>query len=161
MGNNNSPSQWAIAPSPATVTVRAGAGASGSDRVELIWSSGQIVETWLEVTVAANAHTGLTSPDVFYFGNAVGDSGLGDTASYALVNIIDESGVRNNPQLPINNIPLSNFYDFNRDGSVNSLDEAIARANPTNPANAVRYIAIGSLPTRAGGRAASRTFEGD
>ena len=63
-----------------------GAGVSGSDRVELIWPAGQLAQTWLEVTVAANSHTRLAQPDVFYFGNAVGDSGLGDTVLNALVN---------------------------------------------------------------------------
>ena len=80
------------------------------------------------MTVAANSHTGLTAPDIFYFGNAVGDSGLGDTALYALVNSVDESGARNNPKFLFNNIPITNIYDFNRDGSVNSVDEAIARS---------------------------------
>ena len=39
---------------------------------------------WLQVTVLANDKTGLPQPDVFYFGNAVGESG--DSPFYALVN---------------------------------------------------------------------------
>ncbi len=144
MGNNNSPGQWAAAPAPATVTVRAGAGISGSDRVELIWSAGQLAKTWLQVTLAADSHTNLAEPDVFYFGHAMGDSGLGDTVSYALVNNIDEAGVRTDPQFVFNNIPITNIYDYNRDGSVNSIDEAISRANPTDPSNATRYLNISS-----------------
>ena len=144
MGNDNTPGQWAVAPNPATVTVRSGAGVSGSDRVELIWNADQLANTWLEVTVVANANTGLAAVDVFYFGNAVGDSGLGDTVLFALVNSIDESGPRSNPQLLFNNIPITNIYDYNRDGSVNSADESIARTNPTNPTDAVRYINVWS-----------------
>jgi hypothetical protein len=146
MGNNNSPAQWAVAPSPVTVLVRSGAGVSGSARVELIWPLDQLADTWLEVTVAANSRTRLVEPDVFYFGNAQGDSGLGDTVFYALVNSADEAGPRNNPQLQFNNIPITNIYDYNRDGSVNSADEAIARMNPTNPANAVKYLDIDAAP---------------
>jgi hypothetical protein len=142
MGNSNTPGQWAIAPTPATVTVRSGAGVSGSDRVELIWNADQLAKTWLEVTVAANSNTGLAAADAFYFGNAVGDSGQGDTVLYALVTSVDEAGSRNNPQFLFNNIPITNIYDYNRDGSVSSIDEAIARANPTNPTDAVRYISV-------------------
>src|SRR5262249_15069294 len=60
LGNTNTPSSWATAPSPSIVSVRAGAGVSGSDRVELIWTSG-IKNTWLEVIVKANANTGLAT----------------------------------------------------------------------------------------------------
>ena len=147
MGNNNSPGQWAVAPTPATVTVRSVAGVGGSDRVELIWPAGQIAQTWLEVTVAANSHTRLAQPDVFYFGNAVGDSGMGDTVTNALVTGVDESGPRNNPQFLFNNIPITNIYDYNRDGSVSSVDESVARTHPTNPITAVKYINIGAPPS--------------
>ena len=53
MGNNNTPSTWATAPSPISVSVRAGAGVGGSDRVELIWADNAIKENWLEVIVKA------------------------------------------------------------------------------------------------------------
>ena len=56
--------------------------------------------------------------------------------------VVDESGPRNDPQLLFNNIPITNIYDYNRDGSVNSSDEAIARTNPTNPTDAVKYISV-------------------
>ena len=59
MGNNNTPSTWATAPSPISVAVRAGVGVDGSDRVELIWADNAIKETWLEVEVLATADTGL------------------------------------------------------------------------------------------------------
>ena len=147
IGNNNTPSGWAAAPAPATVTVRAGAGVSGSDRVELIWNAGSIVKTWLEVKVASNARTALAAADVFYFGNALGDSGLGNTPSHTTVNSVDEAGVRQNPQSLFDNIPLTNIYDYNRDGRVNSTDENIARINPTNLDNAVNYLHIGPPPT--------------
>lgn len=62
------------APLPTQITVRAGAGTSGSDRIELIWGNG-VQNQWLQVTLAANADTCLNEPDVFYFGNAAGESG--------------------------------------------------------------------------------------
>ena len=43
--------------------------------MELVWADGSILKEWLQVTLKANEHTGLAVPDVFYFGNAVGESG--------------------------------------------------------------------------------------
>src|SRR5262249_29053212 len=88
VGNNNTPSSWATGPDPATITVRPGAGANGSDRVELIWADGAILRKWLEVTVLDTPDTGLSAPDVFYFGNSPGDTGLGDTGGVATVTAV-------------------------------------------------------------------------
>ena len=154
VGNNNTPSTWSTAPAPVSVSVRAGAGVSGSDRVEIIWASSAIANTWLQVITLANANTGLIQKpgypageaDVFFFGHAVGNTGLGDTAVNALVNATDENGVRSNNQLPSSNIPITNVYDFNRNGSVSAVDESIARLNGTNPATALKYLNIDSPP---------------
>ena len=80
-GNSNDLASWVAAPAPSTVEVRAGAGVDGADRVTLIWPDGTLKGTapnwafWLEITVQADAVTGLTAPDVFYFGNSPGESG--------------------------------------------------------------------------------------
>jgi hypothetical protein len=63
------------------VLVRPGAG--GSDRITIIWADNAIQRTWLQVTVLANAHTGLTSSDVFYFGNLPGDANGDGTVGVA------------------------------------------------------------------------------
>ena len=89
---------------------------------------------------------GLTLTDVFYFGNAVGDSGLGDTATQATVSVNDALGARNNPKSIFNNIPTTNNFDFNRDGQVNTTDQLIARNNPSSVANVVRFLNIASPP---------------
>ena len=76
------------------MSVRAGAGTGGSDRVEIIWNGAAApFKQWLEVITLANANTGLAQEaghpaghgDAFFFGNAVGDTGLGDTAVNATV----------------------------------------------------------------------------
>lgn len=71
----------------------------GSDRVEILWADGAIINTWLQVIVAADGNTGLPQSrypagqaDVFFFGSALADSGLGDTATMATVNTTDELG---------------------------------------------------------------------
>ena len=154
VGNNNTPSTWTTAPAPTSISVRAGAGVSGSDRVELIWANGAITKKWLEVIVLANANTGLAQKagypsgqgDVFFFGNALGDSGLGDTSTQATVSTTDELGARNNPANVLLNIPITNVFDYNRDGAVNSTDALASRNNPTNLGNVVRFITVASPP---------------
>ena len=116
------PATWRAAPAPA-VSVRRGAGAGGSDRVVLTWPDGAIKRTWLRVTVAANARTRLVSPDVFYFGNAPGETGDDPTAF--TVNSRDVARTRNRQRTAAD---LASPYDFNRSGqTVNSADVAVAR----------------------------------
>lgn len=146
VGNNNTPSSWAVAPDPLSVVVRPGAGLSGSDRVEITWADGAIRNTWLQVTLAANANTGLAKPDVFFFGNAVGDTGLGNSATQATVNATDELAVRNNSEPLFANISITNIYDFNRDGVVNITDALLSRNFPTSAGNVVRFLNLSNPP---------------
>ena len=150
VGNSNDPGTWAAAPAPTGVTVRPGAGAGGSSRVTLIWANGAIQKQWLRVTVLPTANTRLSSPDVFYFGNAVGESG--NTTANAFVNATDELAARNNPRLVGNPAPVTFRFDYNRDRYVNASDQLIARNNKTGVANALRLIATpaaSASPARA------------
>ena len=143
VGNDNNPSGWAAAPAPTGITVRSGAGIDGSDRVTIIWADNAIAKQWLQVTAKATPATGLASPDVFYFGNAVGETG--NSASDAMVKPTDEVGVRNNPHsLGGSEGPASidDVYDFDRDKKVGPTDEIIARTNATNSLTALRLIAV-------------------
>lgn len=145
VGNDESPENWSLAPEPISVSVLAGAGTSSSDRVAIVWSPGAIQNSWLEVRVAANSDTGLADLDSFYFGHALGNSGLGDTATHALVNTTDELGTRNNPASVFSNIPLTNVFDFNRDGAVNFSDSLVPRNHPAALGTALRYIELGGI----------------
>lgn len=154
VGNNNAPSTWSAGPAPLSISVRAGAGVSGSDRVELVWANGAISKTWLEVVVLANENTRLSQlegypagyGDVFYFGSALGNSGLGDSATQATVNVSDELGARNNPAAVHQNIPLTNLFDYNRDGAVNTTDALAARNNATSAGTVLRFLSLGNPP---------------
>ncbi|MEO2032590.1 MAG: right-handed parallel beta-helix repeat-containing protein [Planctomycetaceae bacterium] len=75
VGNTPDPSTWAVAPAHNGFAVRAAAGDGGSDRVTFTWADGAIKNQWLQVTVKANANTGLATPDVHYWGNQFGDTG--------------------------------------------------------------------------------------
>jgi rhamnogalacturonan endolyase len=122
-------SAWTAAPAPNNVLVRQGAGTGGSDRVTITWDDNVIQNQWLQVTVLADANTGLAAPDVFYFGNAIGESG--DNPANALVDFQDELASRTHKSgIPI--APITSPYDYNRDGRVNATDDIIARHNRTD-----------------------------
>jgi len=167
VGNHDDPASWAVAPTPASITVFPGAGTpngSGapSDRVTIIWSDNAIQNTWLQITVLATAVTGLDSPDVFYFGNAIGDSGSANTSTFAFVTVTDELAARGHPHNFQNPAPITDPHDFNKDSFVTVSDELVARNHGTNFLNALRLITVPALP--AGGMplgaAAGAEFEG-
>ncbi|GEM_PF-1260486 len=138
VGTSPDASTWTAAPAPVSITVRTGAGIGGSDRVSLIWADGAIAGKWLRVTVRATAATGLAVSDVFYFGNAVGEAG--DSPTNALVTSADELLARINPRTPANPAPITDPYDYNRDGLVDAQDQLIARTNRTSPVNGLPLI---------------------
>jgi len=135
VGNTNDTVSWTIAPAPGSISVRLGAGVDGSDRVTLIWADATILNQWLQVTVRASAATGLTRDDVFYFGNAVGETG--DSASDALVTAADEQRARQNPRTLLNPATVVDVYDFNRDRKVNATDQILARNHGTDGTTAL------------------------
>ncbi|MBN2473427.1 MAG: Ig-like domain-containing protein [Pirellulales bacterium] len=140
VGNSNDPDSWVPAPIPQSITLRPGAGTGGSDRVTIIWADYGVLKQWLQVTVAANQQTGLAEPDVFYFGNAVGDGG--NSTSDAKVNATDMLLARNNPRTFLNPAPVDFAYDYNRDARVNATDMLLARNNQTHFLNALRLISV-------------------
>ncbi|MBI3837060.1 MAG: hypothetical protein HY288_03895 [Planctomycetia bacterium] len=142
MGNNNSPGLWTAAPLPIAVAVRSGAGSSGSDRVELIWADGSIQQQWLEVAVKATADTGLVANDVFFFGNEIGSTGASNTATVAKVSSLDVTGAQTHGASLKANIPLTNIYDFNKDGQVSSFDVTDAQTHGTSNKTGLQLISI-------------------
>ncbi len=141
-GNDADPSGWPTAPAPTSVTVRSGAGTAGADRITLIWADNAIESNnWLEVTVKSTAQTGLPADDVFYYGNAIGETG--NSATDAQVTPTDEVAVRNNPaSLAINPAAITHSCDFNRDKKVGPTDMILCRNNGTNSSTALQLIAL-------------------
>ena len=125
-GNTPDPAGWSAAPDPESIDVRRGAGIGGSDRVTIVWADGAIRNTWLQVSVLSNDHTGLAAPDVFYFGNAVGETF--DSATAFRVDSRDVTRTRNAQGKPTS---VWGLYDHNRDGRVNTSDLTLARNNQT------------------------------
>jgi len=147
VGNNSTPSSWTPLLTPPNLTVRDGI-AGGADRVTLTWPDGAAVRQWLQVTVKANARTGLATPDVFYFGNAVGESG--NVAGDYSVSITDELLARNNPVGIIPGTTVINRFDYNRDGTVSVVDQLLSRNNITTVATRLRQITVPSALSGSG-----------
>jgi len=164
-GNDNNPSAWAVATAP-TISVRWGEGAllpdgiTHADRITLTWEDYYVLQngnwilnpngigqTWLQVTVKANANTGLNQNDVFYFGNAIGETG--DSATSAAVNIVDFGGARDNPHNAFNRAAITDAYDFDRDQFVNIVDLGLVRDNGTNAFNDLNLITVPASPSPA------------
>jgi hypothetical protein len=125
VGNSNDFGSWTAAPPPIAVSTRPGAGVNGSDRITLIWPDGAIRNQWLEVTVLPGL-SGLTAPDVFYFGSAVGDNG--DLTANRRVDFVDRNtvlfvfGPARTPGNP---------FDVNRDSVVDQTDADLVEQNYT------------------------------
>ena len=85
VGNDDSPSLWPAAPAPQSIHAF-WRRQRWIDRVTILWADGAIVNTWVQVTALASL--GLPQNDVFYFGNAIGETG--DSPGNAVVNSTDE-----------------------------------------------------------------------
>ena len=147
VGNSNDPATWTTAPAPRRSACATGAGVSGSARVEIVWADGAIKKQWLQVTLKATPNTGLTTADVFYFGNAIGETR--NSASDAIVDAIDQGATHNNVPSAA---PITSPYDFNRDGLVAAADEAIVVSNTTTQATALQLIVPPELVDRSAAR---------
>lgn len=120
------------------VSVRTGAGTNGSDRVTLSIENNEVNNIWLQVTVKANAITGLAEDDVFYFGNVIGETG--NSTSNTIVNFVDLSRVRRNQTSSGESATITDRYDFNRNGQVNFADLSQARRNQTPSGSEILLI---------------------
>jgi hypothetical protein len=127
---NNLPDTWTATPS-FTVTVIANTPTAGTDRVELVWPDGAIVNRYVQVIVRGNdalggnnTNTALAASDVFYFGNKVGDTFTGFSGSFETGAMSDQVQVRFNQGLALD---ITNPYDFDKDFFVDASDEIAAR----------------------------------
>ena len=148
VGNTNEPSTWSAAPAPSSVTVRGAAGVQGSDRVTLIWEDGAIQKQWLEVTIKPDAVTGLADPDVFYIGNAVGESG--NSPANTFVDGTDFAVARDNVRNFLNRASIDFAPDYNRDSFVDGSDQAIARDNNTSFLTDLELLDVSGVGRTAG-----------
>jgi hypothetical protein len=99
------------------------------------------------VTVKANERTGLAAPDVFSFGNLIGESGDAAGTAGWRVNAIDLGAVKRDLNA---RAAITSATDFNRDGRINALDLGIAKheLNLTLPPPQAPGAAGGTLAIR-------------
>jgi hypothetical protein len=128
VGNSNDIGTWQPAPDPTIIAMYPGFGVGGTTRFELLWDNNEIENEWLQVTLKADAVTKLAAPDVFYFGNAIGESGNSPTD--ATVDAADVLAAQNNHTGP-GGASITNPYDYNRDKQVDDQDELVAQSNPS------------------------------
>ena len=126
-GTSATVSSWTDVTATPLVDVFPGAGLNGSSRVIVRFPIASVRNTWLQVTMKANVNTGLAAPDVFYFGNLVGDT-MNTPAGAAIVTGSDQLNVRS--QIAATNgqpVAITSTTDFSRDGRVLSGDLLTAR----------------------------------
>ncbi len=138
-----------------SVAISGGAGVGGSARATITFPDNTVQNTWLQVTVLANAITGLAANDVFYFGNVIGDVNIGNTATRLRVNELDTSALRNNQSTGANSVGVTNLYDINRDGRVNALDTSIVRNNQQTSGIVAPITAPAARAARSSGSSSS------
>jgi hypothetical protein len=149
---------WRAVPVAPTVSVRRAAGASGTDRVTLILPDGTAKNSWLRVTARTTTTTALATPDVFYFGNLVGDTGndRGTPAVTATDYALTRAALFKTDAASLGR------YDFNKDGRIDATDVLTVRNNqrhalarfalppspPAGLAQAVAAFPASALPRR-------------
>lgn len=112
-----------------TLSILSGLGTGGSTRVRVTFPDNTVQNTWLRITVLANAQTGLAANDVFYFGNVIGELDFGNTATRLRVNGQDAALILGNQSPGANSASVTNKFDLDRNGRVNGQDYAILLAN--------------------------------
>lgn len=132
LGNDNTPSGWAAGPTPSVVAL--------NGKHYLQFAPKVIRGQWVQITIAANATTGLSAAYVCYFGNAPGDTGNSTLNAQVTASDVALAGLNGHTQT--DPAPIDDRYDFNRDAIVDAEDSAIATDNPTNFSTALKLIAV-------------------
>jgi uncharacterized delta-60 repeat protein len=142
--------EWSPGPAPTAFDLAPRAAAPGTFAL-FTWADGAIKNQWLEVTILANERTRLANPDVFSFGNLIGETG--DGAGTQKVNALDLGAVKR----ALNSTSgVTGRYDFNRDGRVNALDLGTVKANLNRSLTmATEIAAVAAAEPGAAGNALS------
>jgi ELWxxDGT repeat protein len=114
---------------PVTVSTFTNGGIDNSGRVKVEFDNNAIQDAWLRVTMLADANTGLTTNDVFYFGNARFDATPASPfpSQQVVINIFDVNIIR--ARLGVDPGNIANIFDVDRNGVVNVFDVNGVRAN--------------------------------
>jgi len=157
VGNNDTPSSWAGGPVPTAVATWTGN--DGDTFADIVWANNAIQEQWLQVTVLADANTHLASNSVFYFGNEIGATGastaMTPNGEVLRVTASDVVATQNNVSL-LQSVPISDVYDYNRDGKVTAADIVLCQNN-TTLLGGLELISVGTSGGALVGRGAPKS----
>jgi hypothetical protein len=128
VGPGGDPAQWGRAPAPAAMTLLAGPAGTDTAQCLITWPTGAIKNQWLQVTVKADQNTGLQKPDVFYFGNLVGETGFGAARAGTVATVGTLDLLMTRRAAAFATAAIDNPFDFDRSGAVNALDLVLCRS---------------------------------
>jgi len=150
------PANWPTAPVPTSINITS-ASPLAPARVRLEWANNAIQDTWLQVIVKANNNTGLTVPQVFYLGSAVGE--VNGAAPYRVTGA-DLSAVL--AAVSTSTVSINDARDVDKSGRVSGSDLSVvlSRSATTIRLNNITIPIAGSAEegaTLAGGGGAVLT----
>jgi hypothetical protein len=148
VGTGGDPSTWAQAPTPTFINIYPGRGTNGSTQITIIWDDNAIQNEWLQVTLQANSNTQLTAPDIFYYGNLIGDANGNGT-----VTVADTAMVKAASGQPVSG-GVTSATDINRDGQITVSDIAAAKAYQGQSLTMITAPAAAPAPAPAAAAAA-------
>src|SRR5262249_28161822 len=133
----------------------------GKDRVLITWTSGSIVNRYLQITMLSNTDsggdTGLAASSTWYYGNKVGDTFANTNASFFRTSGEDEIAIRGHfgP-----NAQITNVWDIDRNKvSGQSADQIATRGTNFGPLTRIN-LGLSAAP-EAAPQAAPLTSRGD
>jgi uncharacterized delta-60 repeat protein len=151
-GNDGPIGLWRrIRPSP-LITSRSLGSSSQITRVSFIFPDNLISECWVHVVIKANARTGLTQDEHFFFANVIGETG--NSSKDALVDQKDVEGTEaalKNQQGAQRGGSIEDEFDFNRDGIVDESDVEAVKTNKTANREPLKLI-VPPIPWMPGSR---------
>lgn len=120
VGNDADVDTWVPSPAPVALSLRTSEGVNGSDRLVFTWNDQAILNQWLQVT--ARTSLGLATPDVFYFGNLVGDAnGDAFTSPLDVTILVNALNIQGGAYA----VGIDDPLDVNRDGLVSPADVSL------------------------------------
>ena len=79
---------------------------------------------------------------MFFFGSEIGDTGASNTSTIAKVTASDTSATQTHGAALGANIPITNIYDFNKDGQVTGADTTDAQTHGTTSKTGLNFIQL-------------------
>ncbi len=132
----NPPSGWVTAPAPSNVVPTPG-NSTTPTRLRVEWTDNAIANRWLQLTVLANATTGLLNPVTFYIGHLQGEVNGQIVGGGFFATTQDQTAV-----LPLGTATVTSVRDLDKNGFVTTQDITAARLS----IQALRSLRVITIP---------------